>query len=124
MLQFTTVSDAGRPFLQKFPPSASKLIVVNVAGGPPATANADGSIASAKSKLPKITPIFLIPTITRNPLPWFADGSARIAAAEVRPAMAGRTYRSQPVAKIPKSRYVDSAATSDARRVMGRRDDD
>ena len=94
MLQFTTVVAPDGPFLQWSPPSAPKLIVVNVAGGPPAAANADGSMANAKSKLPKTTPIFLIPTITRNPLPWFADDSARKAAAEVRPAMAARTYRS------------------------------
>src|SRR5204863_3208054 len=123
MLQLTTVSASGWPFLQWPTPSTPVLTVENVAGGPPAKANADGSIANAKSKLPKITPIFLIPTITRNPLPWFADGSARIAAAEVRPAMAGRTYRSQSIAKIPKSRYVECGATGDSRRVIARRDD-
>src|SRR5881628_436662 len=90
MLQFTTVVAPDGPFLQWSPPSSPKLIVVNVAGGPPAAANADGSMTNAKSKLPKTIPIFLIPTITRNPLPWFADDSARKSGSRSAPSY-GRT---------------------------------
>src|SRR5213593_2212170 len=76
MLQFTTVVASGWPFLQWFPPSAPKLIVVNVAGGPPAFADAAGSIASAKSNVVMKTPSCFIPT-TPKPPAWFADDSAK-----------------------------------------------
>src|SRR5437016_6727565 len=90
MLQFTTVVASGWPFLQWLPPSASKLIVVNVAGGPPAFADAAGSIASAKSNVVMKTPSFFIPTTPKPPA--LVRRRLRNAAAEVRPFLAGEPY--------------------------------
>src|SRR5438874_9119139 len=90
MLQFTTVVASGWPFLQWFPPSAPKLIVVNVAGGPPAFADAAGSIASAKSNVVMKTPSFFIPTTPKPPA--LVRRRRRNAAAEVRPFLAGEPY--------------------------------
>src|SRR6266446_2576059 len=64
MLQLTTVGAPGGPFLQWLAPSAVTFTVVNVAGGPPATDNPEGSIASARSTATNDTSSRLIPNPT------------------------------------------------------------
>src|SRR5438552_17256403 len=64
MLQLTTVGAPGGPFLQWLAPSAVTFTVVNVAGGPPAADNPEGSIASARSTATNDTSSRLIPNPT------------------------------------------------------------
>src|SRR5258705_6601398 len=67
MLQLTTSTASGGPFLQWPMPSMPVFTVEKVAGGPPAAAKADGSSASASAKATNVAESLFIPNTCSLP---------------------------------------------------------